>query len=109
MVPLLRAEGAFHARVLAARLGSEGVVTQLRGSLDGPYPMGAVEVLVQADDLALAKELLLADEVEAAFPSDLSEPDAVDDVGAVSSSGPWLLVLGVVLLLILPLVVALIG
>lgn len=121
MVPLLRAEGAFHARVLAARLGSEGVVTQLRGSLDGPYPMGAVEVLVQADDLALAQALLLADEVEAAFPEGSEAPEAldaserssgsaaVDDVAAVPATGPWLLVLGVVLLLVLPLVVALLG
>ena len=32
MVPVLRADGAFHARVVAARLGSEGIVTQLRGN-----------------------------------------------------------------------------
>src|SRR3954462_3828311 len=52
MVPVLRAEGTFHARVVAARLGSEGIVTQLRGNVDGPYPMGSVEVLVTPDDLA---------------------------------------------------------
>jgi Putative prokaryotic signal transducing protein len=67
MVPVLRAEGTFHARVVAARLGSEGIVTQLRGNVDGPYPMGSVEVLVTQDDLEAARELLLADEVESSF------------------------------------------
>jgi hypothetical protein len=67
MVPVLRADGAFHARVVVARLGSEGIVTQLRGNVDGPYPMGSVEVLVTQDDLAAARELLLADEVESSF------------------------------------------
>ncbi len=67
MVPVLRADGTFHARVVAARLGSEGIVTQLRGNVDGPYPMGSVEVLVTEDDLESARELLLADEVESSF------------------------------------------
>ncbi|CAN5528034.1 hypothetical protein BH18ACT1_BH18ACT1_12020 [soil metagenome] len=110
MVPLLRAEGAFHARVLAARLGSEGVVTQLRGGFDGPYPMGGVEVLVRADDLSLAQELLLADEVESAFSLDPGDgEDLEDEAFAVSGRGPWLLVLGMVVLLVLPLLLALVG
>ena len=67
MVPVLRVSNGFHARVVAARLGSEGIVTQLRGGIDTPYPMGAVEVLVAEDELDLARELLLADEVEDAF------------------------------------------
>ena len=67
MVPVLRVADAFTARVVAARLGSEGVVTQLRGGIDSPYPMGDVEVLVPAEDLDLARELLLADEVEDSF------------------------------------------
>jgi hypothetical protein len=70
MVPVVRVRDAFHARVIAARLGSEGIVTQLRGGIDSPYPMGAVDVLVGEDDLEVAKELLLVDEVEAAFPED---------------------------------------
>jgi hypothetical protein len=76
MVPVLRADGTFHARVVAARLGSEGIVTQLRGNVDGPYPMGSVEVLVTQDDLAAARELLLADEVESSFDD---QADGVDD------------------------------
>ena len=70
MVPVLRVTNAFHARVVAARLGSEGIVTSFRGSVDGPYPMGAVEVLVDQGDLEVAKEILLADEVESAFDGD---------------------------------------
>lgn len=68
MVPVAKVADAFHARVLAARFGSEGLVTQLRGGgVDGPYPVGDVEVLVSAPDLDTARELLLADEVESAF------------------------------------------
>ncbi|MDQ6928009.1 MAG: hypothetical protein M3159_05015 [Actinomycetota bacterium] len=58
---------SFHARVIAARVGAEGMVTELRGNLDGPYPMGEVHVYVAEDDLPSAQELLMADEVESAF------------------------------------------
>src|SRR4051812_28436080 len=67
MVLLRTVPSAFHARVLAARLGADGIVAQLRGSLDGPYPIGDVMVFVGEDDLDTARELLLADEVEDAF------------------------------------------
>lgn len=67
MVCVARVTNTFHARVIAARLGSEGIVTELRGAVDGPYPMGEVQVLVDAEDLAVAQELLLADEVEDAL------------------------------------------
>src|SRR5581483_11092533 len=67
MVHLTMAAGSFHARVLAARLGADGILTGLRGSVDGPYPVvSEVEVLVPVDDLDVARELLLTDEVEAA-------------------------------------------
>jgi hypothetical protein len=58
---------AFHARVIAARLGADGIVTQLRGNVDGPYPIGDVSVWVDEEDADCARELLLADEVESAF------------------------------------------
>lgn len=67
MVHLLTVSSAFQARVLAARLGSEGIVTQLRGAVGGPYPVGDVVVFVDEGDADLARQLLLADEVEAAF------------------------------------------
>ncbi|MBW8826795.1 MAG: DUF2007 domain-containing protein [Acidobacteria bacterium] len=73
VVPLTRVPDPFHARVLAARLGSEGILTQLRGGIDSPYPMGDIEVLVSEDDLDLARELLLVDEIESAF--DAPSPD----------------------------------
>jgi hypothetical protein len=60
--------GSFHGRVLAARLGAEGVLVVLKGTTDGPYPLpSAVDVLVPADQLQLAREILLADAVDDAF------------------------------------------
>jgi hypothetical protein len=67
MVHLRTVNTAFHAQVIAARLGADGIVTQLSGSIDGPYPIGNVSVWVSANDADSARELLLADEVEAAF------------------------------------------
>ena len=68
MVPVRKVSDQFEARVLAARLGSVGIVAQLRGGgIDGPYPMGAIEVLVSENDLGDAREVLLADDVESAF------------------------------------------
>jgi len=79
MVPVRKVSDQFEARVLAARLGSVGIVAQLRGGgIDGPYPMGAIEVLVSEDDLESAREVLLADEVESAF-DDRGADDEVRD------------------------------
>jgi hypothetical protein len=76
MVRLVTVNSSFHARVIAARVGAEGIVTQLRGNLDGPYPVGDVHVYVPEDDLPSASELLMADEVESAFDDDDEVPDA---------------------------------
>ena len=46
------------ARILAAQLGAEGIVWQLRGGNDGIYPFGPVELLVDEDDEAAAREVL---------------------------------------------------
>ena len=73
MVRLATVNSSFHARVIAARLGSEGIVTDLRGNVDGLYPVGNVHVYVDQEDLAEAQELLMVDEVESAF----DEPDDV--------------------------------
>lgn len=67
MVHVRTVSGAFHARVIAARLGAEGIVTELRGNVGSVYPFGAVSVWVSSEDAEAATELLLADEVEAAF------------------------------------------
>lgn len=73
LVPVLRVRDSFYARVVVARLTSEGIIAQLRGA-DGPYPMGVVEVLVLPEELEAAQALLLADEVESAFPDEDEEP-----------------------------------
>jgi hypothetical protein len=95
LVPVLRVRDAFHARVVVARLGSEGILAQLRGG-DGPYPMGMVEVLVRPEELADAQELLLADEVESAFPDDDGDP------GGEARSGPprWTIAVTVTILVL---------
>ncbi len=74
MVRLATVTTGFHARVIAARLGADGILTELRGSLDGPYPMGDVHVYVTSQELAQASEILLIDELESAFeaPTDAS-------------------------------------
>ena len=76
MVRLTTVGTSFHARVIAARLGSEGIVTDLRGNVDGFYPVGDVHVYVDQEDLAEAQEILFVDEVESAFdaPEDAFEP-----------------------------------
>ena len=69
MAPLTWVAGAFRARVLAARLESEGIDAQLRGALEGPYgltvgDMARVDVYVPEDQLADARYVLLADEID---------------------------------------------
>jgi hypothetical protein len=81
MVHLRTVQDAWEANVLAARLGSEGIVTQLRGNLSGPYPLGAVTVLVEAAQADLAAELLLADEVESAFALSGDGPPGLGKAG----------------------------
>ena len=89
-MPLVRVPDAFAARVLVAKLGSEGVVTSLRGSVEGPYPMGPVTVLVPEDDLELAREILLVEEVEAAFDDTLSSEE--EDAWPATNGPAWALV-----------------
>jgi len=68
MVHLTSVGSTFEGRVVIARLGAEGILAQLRGARDGPYPLpGPVEVLVTSEQAQEARELLLADQVEAMF------------------------------------------
>lgn len=68
MVQLTTATGVFHARVLAARLGADGILTELRGDLGGTYPLGGeVRVFVEASSAQDARHILLADEAAAAL------------------------------------------
>jgi hypothetical protein len=59
MVRLTTLLDPFSARVLAARLGAEGLIWELRGG-DGPYPVGPVHVFVPQRDLAEARDVLAA-------------------------------------------------
>jgi hypothetical protein len=97
MVTLLRAEDLFHGRVVVARLGSDGIVARLRGA-EGPYPMGVVEVLVPADELEVAQELLLADEVESAFAA--AADDDVEEAAARRTLPRWAVACVVVVLVV---------
>jgi hypothetical protein len=70
MVRLMTAANAMEARIIAARLGCEGIVWELRGPVDGPLAIGPVEVLVDADGLESANELMLVADVESSFDLD---------------------------------------
>jgi hypothetical protein len=93
MVRLVTVTDPFEAKLLAARLGSEGVVWQLRGAVDGPYPMGPVDVLVEADRLEEARELTA--------PID---PGPVDSAGVEAERRPspraWIVAAGLVVLVL---------
>ena len=67
MVRVRTVAGPFHARVLAARLGADGILTELRGNVGGPYPVGETSVWVPEGEAEVARALLLADEVEVGF------------------------------------------
>jgi hypothetical protein len=67
MVHLRTVPNSFHAQVIAARLGADGILTQLRGGVDSVYPVGEVAIFVPEGEFESARELLLADEVESAF------------------------------------------
>ena len=60
-------------------------MTDLRGNVDGFYPVGEVHVYVDQEDLAEAKEILLVDDVESAFDEtdDRLEPGAPKELWLV--------------------------
>jgi len=58
MIPVALARSGFEAKLLAARLGSEGVIWELRGDVDGLYPVGGIEVLVPSDEAERARDVL---------------------------------------------------
>ena len=62
MVPLTTAANPLAARIIAAHLGAEGIVWELRGNVDGPYPVGPVEVLVAEEDLDVARQVVVEQE-----------------------------------------------
>jgi len=72
MVRLLTTYDVFEAKLVVARLGSEGVLWELRGGVDNAYPLGPVHVYVDEADLSVAHDVLA--------PVGDDEPD--DDLGA---------------------------
>jgi hypothetical protein len=67
MVPMTNLP-PFQARLLAARLGAEGILWQLRGET-AVYPFAAVEVLVEAEQVERARALL-----DSVWAKDAGEP-----------------------------------
>ena len=58
MALLLTTTNAFEARLIAARLGSDGIIAELRGATDNPYPgLFETAIYVREEDLAVAREL----------------------------------------------------
>jgi hypothetical protein len=75
MERLTSVSGSFPARVLAARLHSEGLDCELRGALDSVYrltvgDMARVDVYVPSDQMEDARLVMLVDEVDAACEGD---------------------------------------
>ena len=84
MVRVATTRDGFEARVIAARLGAEGIVWELKGSVDGPYPVGVVHVLVEAGEVDAARELLT---LEPEDGDDVEEDGDHDPVGSASWRG----------------------
>jgi hypothetical protein len=65
LVHLTTVGSSFEGRVLAARLGADGILALLRGADEGPYPLpGTVEIVVDAAQLEEARALLAAEALE---------------------------------------------
>ncbi len=79
---LTTVRGSFHGRVLVARLGAAGILAELRGASDGPYPFQEqVDVFVAEADFGQAVELLLAEAVDDAIDDDAIEAEFAHGVG----------------------------
>ena len=87
MVHVATASGPFHARVIAARLGAAGILCEVRGGLDGPYPLaGPVDVLAPDGEAEEARALLAADAAEAALARQVDS--AFGDEGEATGALP---------------------
>lgn len=67
--------GTVQGHLVVGRLRTEGVDAVMTGTGDGPYPFPSeVEILVPESQLALAREVLLANAVEAVFDDEEATP-----------------------------------
>lgn len=85
----------YDARVLVARLGSEGLVAEARESGGTAYPGGPVQVWVLTSQLEHAKELL--------EPEPLEAEDDYDHTRKVTKRFGLFLLFGFVLMIAVPL------
>lgn len=81
LVPVATGLSDFEAKLLAAQLGSEGILWQTRGIVDSIYPFGGIDVLVPAGQLDDARDAL----VVAAEPMVLDDPGVEGAADARSS------------------------
>jgi hypothetical protein len=56
LVPVVTGVSDFEAKLLAARLGADGILWQTRGIVDSIYPFGGIDVLVPVDQLDDARQ-----------------------------------------------------
>jgi hypothetical protein len=84
----------YDARVLVARLGSEGVVAEARESGGTVYPGGAVQVWVLTSQLENAKELLT--------PEPLDRDDDEEHARRVTKRFGLFLLFGFILMIAIP-------
>ncbi len=100
MVPLTSVPSEFAGRVLVAKLGSAGIIAEVRGtSLVYPEVLGTPEVWVEAAELFEARELINAD-LDDEFAA---APDDRRPAGPLPGPGghPWRPVLVAVALVLL--------
>lgn len=76
---LTSTSNTFEARVIQARLQAEGLDPELRGAVDGPYPvnvgaLGEVTLYVPEEQLEDARLVLLSVEVEEAVGTEQRGP-----------------------------------
>jgi hypothetical protein len=95
MVFLTRAQTEFHARVLVAKLGSAGILSEVHG-LCSPYPtLADAEVWVEAEEFADASELLSVDLDDVLAADDTAVPSlGVPDITRAALIAIALLLLG---------------
>jgi hypothetical protein len=93
LAPVAQGLSDFEAKVVTARLGADGILWEVRGIVDGMYPLGGIDVLVPLDELETAQLSLRdqAEAAEAAFESYGPEPRAVGP-GTAGSRRLWVTV-----------------
>lgn len=75
MVHLTSVVGTVQGHLVVGRLRTEGVDAVMTGTGDGPYPFPAeVQILVPESQLESAREVLLANDVEAVFDDEDAAP-----------------------------------